>query len=121
MKKIFCVLLLGVVITLGSALGADVTGKWIGKTGDATITLNLKMDGARLAGTINNSLSPGETPIDTGKIAGDEVSFYVVRNVNETTVKVLWKGKVAGDDIKFTRGIEGQANSGTDVVVKKAN
>jgi hypothetical protein len=120
MKKIvFLVLLLTLSIALGSALGADVTGKWIGKTGDSTITLNLRVDGAKLLGTINNSLAPEDTPFKEGKITGDEVSFFVVRNINETTVRVLWKGKAASDEIRFSREIEGQANSGTDIVMKK--
>ena len=49
----------------------------------------------------------GPTDIKEGKIDGDEVSFYVVRKIGETDTRITWKGKIAGDEIKFTRQAAG--------------
>lgn len=49
----------------------------------------------------------GETEISEGKINGDEISFVVVRTMMNNEIKILYKGKVAGDEIKFTREFQG--------------
>ncbi|MFC1838161.1 hypothetical protein ACFL1N_01170 [Thermodesulfobacteriota bacterium] len=50
---------------------------------------------------------PGDAAIEEGKIEGDKISFSLKRNFGQNDMKVVWKGTVAGDEIKFTRGIEG--------------
>ncbi len=93
-----------------TALAADVTGKWIaqvpGRNGETHETaFNLKADGAQLTGTMTTQR--GEQQISDGKIDGDTVSFSVVMNFNGNQMKFLYKGKVAGDQIQFTRQREG--------------
>jgi hypothetical protein len=107
-------LLIGAIILMMfivSAWAADVTGKWIAQapTGQGTseITLIFKVDGATLTGTLDNSQMPGAIEIKDGKIQNDDISFHVLRSFGENEMKVVWKGKVAGDEIRFTRGIEG--------------
>ena len=41
------------------------------------------------------------------KIDGDNISFNQVVEFNGNQVKLMFKGKVAGDEIKFTRQREG--------------
>jgi|WetSurMetagenome_2_1015567.scaffolds.fasta_scaffold1151025_1 hypothetical protein len=89
-----------------SGLAADVNGKWAAQAQGADITLTLKVEGTALTGTLNNSQA-GEVEIRDGKLNGDEISFYVVRNINDTEMKISWKGKMAGDEIKFTREVIG--------------
>lgn len=84
---------------------ADIDGKWKAEytTPDGqtrTSTFDLKADGDKLTGTVSSPR--GETSITDGKISGDEVSFAVVRNMGGNEVKVLYKGKVSGNDLKLT-------------------
>ena len=50
---------------------------------------------------------PGEVAIEEGKIEGDKISFSLKRSFGQSEMKVVWNGTVAGDEIKFTRSIEG--------------
>ena len=99
------------LVLLASAWAADVTGKWIarssGQQGDFEITLVFKVDGTKVTGTLDNSQMPGEVVINEGRLNGDEISFFIVRKMGETEMKVGWKGKIAGDEIRFTREIQG--------------
>ncbi|MDB6036806.1 MAG: hypothetical protein JWM99_647, partial [Verrucomicrobiales bacterium] len=61
-------------------------------------TLKLKQDGDKLTGaTIRNE---NETPIQDGKIAGDEITFRVIRDRDGRKVTAKYKGKIAGDTVK---------------------
>ena len=107
-------LLIGAVMLMAftvSSWAADVAGKWIAEApsgqGTSEITLIFKVDGNALTGTLDNSVMPGAIEIKDGKVEGDDVSFHVLRSFGENEMKVVWKGKVAGDEIKFTRAIEG--------------
>ena len=107
----FCVIAL--LAMFSTAWAADVDGKWIAKVAgtqgqqDSEITLTFKADGTTVTGTLNNSIMPGDIEIQEGKIEGDKISFSLKRNFGQSDMKVVWKGTVAGDEIKFTRGIEG--------------
>lgn len=103
---------------LTAAWAADVTGQWKAEIQGANITINLKMEGQTLTGTLDNSLA-GPTDIKDGKIDGDAVSFYVVRMLGENETKVMWKGTVAGDEIKFTRQAQGGAGNPDAIVAKR--
>jgi len=113
------VISVGVVVlcALTSAWAADVAGKWTATVagapgqGESTITLNLKVDGEKLTGTINNTQAPGDVQIADGKVAGEEISFSLTRDIGGAQTKVVWKGKIAGDEIKFTRTTEGAAGA----------
>jgi hypothetical protein len=110
-KRIF---LFGAVILMAfvvSAWAADVAGKWIAEApsgqGTSEITLIFKVDGATLTGTLDNSLMPGAIEIKDGKIQDNDISFHVLRSFGENEMKVVWKGKISDDEIRFTREIEG--------------
>jgi hypothetical protein len=96
---------------LASASAADVTGKWTLQAQGADITLTFKVDGTILTGTVDNSQA-GPTDIKDGKVNGDDISFHVVRKIGETDMKIVWKGKIAGDEIKFKREVEGGMGGG---------
>jgi hypothetical protein len=86
-----------------SAFAADVTGKWTGKmetpngTRDSVITL--KQDGEALTGSMAGR--NGDTPITEGSVKGDDVAFTVVRNFGGEERKMVYKGKVAGAEMKL--------------------
>jgi len=96
------VVLVGLITMVASA--ADVAGKWKmeftapdGQT--RTSTLALKVDGEKLTGTLSSAR--GDAEISEGKVTGDAVSFVVVRNFGGNEVKITYRGKVAGDEIRF--------------------
>ena len=60
--------------------------------------LKLKQDGDKLTGV--SIWNDNETPIQEAKIAGDEVSFQVVREFNGNKVTIQYRGKLEGDTLK---------------------
>ena len=61
-------------------------------------TLKLKQDGDKLTGaTVRNE---NETQIQDGKIAGDEITFQVIRDRDGRKVTAKYKGKITGDTVK---------------------
>jgi len=104
--------LLSVVVLALAAAGAwagDVNGMWVaefttpnGQTRESTF--NFEVDGKELTGTVSGR--QGGTPIDEGKIAGDEISFSVTRDFGRGEMKFLYEGTVSGDEIEMTVTIE---------------
>ena len=89
---------------------ADITGKWTaqvpGRDGQTReTTFDFKVEGEKLTGTTTGI--NGDVPITDGTVKGDAIAFTVVANFNGNDVKILYKGTVAGDEIKFTRQREG--------------
>jgi hypothetical protein len=83
---------------------ADISGKW-----KLTFTLQdqtlendlvMKVEGDKVTGTMT-SPRLGEAPLQEGKISGDDVSFVVVRDFGGNELKLNYKGKVSGAEIKF--------------------
>ena len=79
---------------------ADASGKWKAEftTPDGTQRVNtftFKVDGGKLTGTVAGSQD--ETPIQNGKVNGDEISFTAERPFGMFT----YSGKVSGGEIKF--------------------
>jgi hypothetical protein len=112
--------LLSIFVVVAAA--ADVTGKWTaqvpGRGGQTReTTFNFKADGAALTGTMSGM--QGDVPISDGKIAGDDISFVVKLSFGGNEVKMNYKGKVSGNEIKFTRTREG-ADQSQEFVAKRA-
>jgi hypothetical protein len=79
----------------------DLTGKWnsVFKRSDGTpmeATLELKQSGEKLSGT--QSFNDNETELKDGKVAGDEVTFRVLRDRDGRTVTSKYKGKIQKDN-----------------------
>ncbi len=105
MTKPRSLIFLAVVLFAAAALAADVNGKWKaefetpdGQTRSNTFTF--KVEGDKLTGSVLGQA--GEAPIQGGKVAGDNISFSVVRNFGGQDVTLTYKGKVSGDEIRFT-------------------
>ena len=102
---------------------ADISGKWTaqvpgrdGQTRETTITL--KQDGEKLTGTTSGM--NGDMPISDGTVKGDDVAFTVVANFNGNEVKMLYKGKIGAEGIKFTRTREGSDRPPQEFLATKA-
>jgi hypothetical protein len=92
------------------AAPVDLSGKWVAslQTG-VHIELYFKVNGTTLTGTAVNS-QVGESEMKDGKIEGDNISFYLIRKAKirgEADALIQWKGKVVGDEIRFTCFIPG--------------
>ncbi|MEJ2111675.1 MAG: hypothetical protein P8Z37_17550 [Acidobacteriota bacterium] len=99
--------LIGLLILPGSLWATDISGKWKaeapGGQGNVELTLTFKVDGNKLTGTLDNP-EAGPADIKEGKIEGENVSFHLDRNVNGMEMKIIWKGRITGEDeIKFKR------------------
>ena len=106
-----------------AAAAADVTGKWTaetpGRDGQTmTNTFNLKADGSTLTGTVSSMR--GEQEISDGKVDGDDISFNVVVKMQGNEMKMVYKGKIEGDQIKFSREREGGGGRKQEFVAKRA-
>ncbi len=106
-----------------AAAAADVTGKWTaetpGRDGQTmTSTFNLKADGNMLTGTVGGMR--GEQEIVNGKVDGDNISFNVVMKMQGNEMKMVYKGKIEGDQIKFSRERDGGGGRKQEFVAKRA-
>jgi hypothetical protein len=106
------------VVCALTAAAADISGKWVaqvpgrqGNTQETTFTF--KVDGAKLTGTVTNPR--GDQEITEGQVSGDDVSFVVVRKFQDMEMKSVYKGKVAGNEIKFTMQTQGGRGAGTPI------
>ncbi len=79
------------------------SGKWLVKDGNNEIKLELKAEGSKLTGTIENTQMPGAIEFKEGKIEGDKISFSYVRQMNGQDMKISWTGTLSGDEIKLKR------------------
>jgi hypothetical protein len=120
--RFFSLLALLGLFTLVAA-AADVSGTSTaevpGRNGNTQpLTINLKADGGALTGNLTNAR--GETPITDGKVDGNNVSFNVVRKMQDNEVTIKYKGVVDGDSIKFTQTMNFNGNERTvEFVAKK--
>ena len=102
---------------------ADVTGKWKSEfdtqIGHLKYTYELRADGEKLTGKAFRELEGTKTTIDLveGSIKGDEVSFVEPIKVQDQEVRIEYKGKISGDEIKFTRKVGDFAT--TEIVAKR--
>jgi hypothetical protein len=121
-------LILSVLMFVLTASAADITGKWIaqvpGMMGRKTErVLTFQVAGDKLTGTVTDlqvSLATfeekGKAPmagtlkiqngdplqITDGKITGDSITFATVSQGFMGEMKTEYKGKIAGDEIKFS-------------------
>ncbi len=102
-----------------AAFALDINGKWKGNlaspNGELETTMVFKVDGEKLTGTVTNMY--GEEQISEGSVKGDDVNFVV--NAGGGQFKILYKGKVTGQDIKF-HVVIGEFGEG-DLLVKRTS
>jgi hypothetical protein len=115
-------LLLPLMVVLPGARAADMSGTWKGafdfQGSSVPLTLHLKLDGDKVTGSIEG-LPTTPTEIHDGTLAGDTVSFWVNTDYEGQTYKLVYKGKIASDQISFDFGTEDGSFS-TPLTVKKS-
>ena len=119
MHKTLARFLLLAALSLACVFGADIDGKWTAtydtQNGSITTTWELKADGAKLTGKASSSF--GERNITEGRIDGKEVSWVEVIDAQGTTIRIVCKGALNGDELKLTRTV-GDFGA-TEVVAKR--
>ena len=111
--------LLALLLMLAAvALAADIAGKWTAsfetQVGVQNYTYTFKVEGAKLTGMAESQFA--KTEITEGTVKGDEISFVENLNYEGNLLKVEYKGKITGDEIKFTRKV---ADTATEELVAK--
>ena len=111
---------IGVLLVSSSALAAPVDGKWTGMLdtpmGPVNVAFNFKADGAMLAGS---TIGPdgAELPIKNGKVDGDKIAFTIDVDFGGMALTLDYTGVVSADQIKMTLSVMGMP---FDFVLKKA-
>ena len=93
------------LVMLASAFGADITGTWMAsfdtQIGVQNYTYTFKVEGNKLTGTAKSD--NGTSQITEGTVNGDDVSFVENLDFQGMPLRIVYKGNVSGDEIKFTR------------------
>jgi hypothetical protein len=100
--KLVCTAIIMLVCLSAAANAADLNGKWKGEmktpNGDMLeINFNFQLNGEKLTGTVTNTY--GEEQITEGTVKGDAISFIILAGGGQ--FKITYKGKVAGEELKF--------------------
>jgi hypothetical protein len=102
------------------ALAADISGAWTAsidtQIGVQNYTYTLKVEGTKVTGTAKSQ--NGESQIQDGVIKGDEITFVENLDFQGQSLKIVYTGKIAGDEIKFNRKVADFASE--DFVAKRA-
>lgn len=92
-----------------AAFAADVNGTWKAsfdtQIGVQNYTYTFKVEGNKLTGKAKSELANAETEIAEGAVNGDDISFVENLTFMDMPLRIVYKGKIAGDEIKFTRTI----------------
>jgi hypothetical protein len=103
-------LLLLLVVFALSAAAADIAGTWKataeGPNGNLERTFVFKVDGAKLTGETTSAMM-GKSVITDGKVDGDNVSFTITGKFGDNEIKLSYKGKVTGDELRLTSSMAG--------------
>src|SRR5262245_37459193 len=92
-----------------AAYAADFNGTWTAaidtQVGLQNYTFTFKVEGEKLTGKAKSAFANAETEITEGVVKGDDISFVENLNYEGMLLKITYKGKISGDEIKLTRNI----------------
>ena len=104
---LFSFLLIGAFCV--AALAADFNGNWTAaietQVGVQNYTFTFKVAGEKLTGKAKSQFAQAETEITEGVVKGDDISFVENLNYEGMPLKITYKGKISGDEIKFSRNV----------------
>ena len=98
----------GLILAVSLALlAADISGTWTAaidtQVGVQNYTYTFKVTGEKLTGKTKSQF--GESEIAEGVIKGDDITFVENLNYEGMPLRIVYKGKISGDEIKFTRNV----------------
>ena len=99
---------------------ADIAGIWTAsfetQIGTQNYTYAFKVDGNKLTGRVKSQFSDGE--ISEGTINGDDITFVENLTYEGMPLRIVYKGKISGDEIKLSRNVADIATE--EAVAKRA-
>ena len=108
------------LVLLAPAFAADVAGKWTAaidtQIGVQNYTYEFKVDAGKLTGKAKSQF--GDIDITEGTVKGDEIAFVENASFEGQSLRIEYKGKISGDEIKFQRKVADFATE--DFVAKRA-
>ena len=112
-----------VLLLAGVAAAADISGTWKGTAegpqGKIERTFMFKQDGSNLSGETSSEFT-GKSAIQNGKVDGDNVSFSITANIQGNDMKLNYKGKLTGAELKLTVSTE-DGSFTVDYIAKTVN
>jgi len=118
-NKVLLSVVAGLVISM-LVFAADITGTWTAsfdtQIGVQNYTLTFKVEGNKLTGHVKSQYS--DTDIQEGTISGDDISFVENLTFEGTPLRIVYKGKISGDEIKLSRNVADIATE--EAVAKRA-
>jgi hypothetical protein len=97
--------LVAMIVSATASFAADVTGSWTAafdtQIGVQNYTYTFKQEGNKLTGRVKSQYSDGE--ISEGAVTGDDITFVENLTFEGMPLRIVYKGKVSGDEIRFTR------------------
>jgi enterochelin esterase-like enzyme len=109
-QKALMTVVLG-LLTLTVSRAADLSGQWRGEIntpmGLLKCVYTFQTDGDKLTGKVSSDFGDQkrENELREGKIDGDTLSFVEMFKMQDNEIRIESKGKIAGDEIKFTRKV----------------
>ena len=109
LKRCALVLVIAVALCGATAVAADIdiTGTWTAsfdtQIGKQDYTYTFKVAGEKLTGKTKSQF--GESDIAEGVVKGDDITFVENLNYEGMPLRIVYKGKISGDEIKFTRNV----------------
>ena len=106
-RKTVLLSLLVVCAFLASAFAADITGTWKAsfdtQIGVQNYTYTFKVDGSKLTGHAKSEYA--DVDIQDGTIMGDDIAFVENLDLQGMAIRIVYKGKISGDEIKLSRNV----------------
>lgn len=119
-RHTFFVLWAALLLLVAPAFPAEVAGTWTSaidtQIGVQNYTFTFTVQDGKLTGTAKSQF--GETKITEGAVNGDEISFVENLDFQGQPLRIVYKGKVSGDEIKFNRQVGDVASE--DFVAKRS-
>jgi hypothetical protein len=92
-----------------AAFAADFNGTWTAaidtQVGVQNYTFTFKVEGEKLTGRAKSAFANADTEITEGVVKGDDITFVENLVYEGMPLKITYKGKISGDEIKFTRNL----------------
>ena len=92
-----------------TAFAADPNGTWTAaidtQIGVQNYTFTFKVAGEKVTGKAKSELAMTETEITEGVVKGDDITFVENLDFQGMPLKITYKGKISGDEIKFSRNV----------------
>jgi hypothetical protein len=101
--------LLVIAVSVSVLVAADFSGEWTAaiqtEVGVQNYTFTFKVDGEKLTGRAKSAFANADTEITEGVVKGDDITFVENLNYEGMPLRIVYKGKIAGDEIKFSRNV----------------